>query len=77
MYIGLLVKYPLFMSDFNENTQISNFYENPSSGRRVIPCGQTDRQTDMTKLIVALRSFANAPENVTSRLQCAHPDFTN
>jgi hypothetical protein len=26
------------------------FYENPSSGSRVVPCGRTDRQTDMTKL---------------------------
>ena len=25
---------------------------------------QTDRQTDMTKLIVSLRNFANAPKNV-------------
>jgi len=27
---------------------------------------QTDRHTDMTKLIVAFRNFANAPENTTS-----------
>ena len=26
--------------------------------------GQTDRQTDMTKLIVAFRNFANAPKNM-------------
>jgi hypothetical protein len=25
--------------------------------------GQTDRQTDMTKLIVAFRNFANAPKS--------------
>jgi hypothetical protein len=31
--------------------------ENPSSGSRVVPCGQTD----MTKLIFAFRNFANAP----------------
>ena len=34
------------------------FHENPSSGSRVVPCGQTD----MTKLIVAFRNFANAPK---------------
>jgi hypothetical protein len=34
-----------------------------SSGSRVFPCGQTDRRTDMTKLIVAFRNFANAPKN--------------
>jgi hypothetical protein len=32
--------------------------------------GLTDGQTDMTKLTVALRSFANAPKNV-----CKVPDF--
>ena len=32
------------------------FYENPSSGSRVIPCGRTDVSTDMTKLIVASRT---------------------
>ena len=25
--------------------------------------GQTDRQTDMTKLVVTFRNFANAPKN--------------
>jgi len=37
------------------------FPENPSSGSRVVPCGQTDGLTDMTELIVAFRSFAIAP----------------
>jgi hypothetical protein len=27
--------------------------------------GQTDRWTDMTKLIVAFRSFANVPKNLS------------
>ena len=35
------------------------FHENPSSGSRVVPC----RRTDVTKLIVAFRSFANAPKS--------------
>jgi hypothetical protein len=39
-------------------------HENPSSGSRVVLRGRTDgwtdRQTDMTKLIVAFRNFANA-----------------
>jgi hypothetical protein len=34
------------------------FHENPFSGSRVVPCGQTD----MTKLTVAFCNFANAPE---------------
>jgi len=33
------------------------FHENPSSGSQVVACVQTD----MTKLIVAFRNFANAP----------------
>ena len=32
-----------------------------SSGSRVVPRGRADRRTDMTKLIVALRNFAKAP----------------
>ena len=36
-------------------------HENPSTGSRVVPCRRTDRQTDMTKLLVAFRYFANAP----------------
>ena len=40
----------------------NKFHENLSSGSRVVPCGRTDRQTYMTKLIVAFRSFANSPK---------------
>jgi len=39
------------------------FDEDLSSRSRVIPCGRTDGRTDMTKLIVALRNFSNAPKN--------------
>jgi hypothetical protein len=35
------------------------FHENPSSGRRLVPGGQTEGWAVMTKLIVAFRSFAN------------------
>jgi len=35
------------------------FHENPSSGSRVVPWGRAD----ITTLIVAFRSFANAPTN--------------
>jgi len=78
MYTGLHVKYPLFVSDFNETwlywtcfEKYSNtkFHENSSSGSQVVPCrlmdGQTDRQTDMTKLTVTFRNFANLPNNST------------
>jgi hypothetical protein len=69
-----LCKLPLLLSDFNETWIFSTdfrkkkssnikFYENPSIVSRVVPCGRTD----MTKLIVAFRNFANAPKNVGSR----------
>jgi len=53
-----------FLDVFSKNTQKSNITKicqwepEPSC-----PCGQTDGQTDMTKLIVAFCNFANAPEN--------------
>jgi hypothetical protein len=50
------------MSIFNENTH---------SGSRVVPCGRTDRQTNMTKLIVAFQNITNALKNgilATSKL---------
>jgi len=34
------------------------FHENPSSGSRVVSYGQTD----MTKLIIAVRNFSTAPQ---------------
>ena len=56
MYIGLHVKYSLFLSDFNEarvfSQQILEKYSNNkiydplSTGSRVVPSGWTDRQTD-------------------------------
>jgi hypothetical protein len=38
------------------------FYENPSSGRRIIP----SLRTDGTNLVLVFRSFANAPKNKLS-----------
>jgi hypothetical protein len=51
---------------FEEKSNIK-FYQNLSSGSRVVSGGQTYRridggQTDMTKLILAFRNFANAPK---------------
>jgi len=44
------------------------FYEIPSGGNRVVHAdgrmeGQTNGRTDMTKLKVAFRNFANGPKN--------------
>jgi hypothetical protein len=67
MYIRLHVKYPSFLSDFNEtrifsadfeNSSHIKFNKNPSGGSRVVPC----ENTDMTNIIVAFRNFANAPK---------------
>ena len=62
---------PLFLSDFNKTsvfldrfskkTSNTQFSEIPCSGRRVVSCKRMDRRTDMTKLIVAFRKFAQAP----------------
>jgi len=38
------------------------FHENLSSGSRVVQCGNTDGQTDMTRQIVAFRNFAMASQ---------------
>jgi len=45
------------------DTEVYEFHENPSHGSRVVPCGRTDRQTGMTKVIVAFRNFENAHLN--------------
>lgn len=38
--------------------------ENPSSGNRVVTCGQTDvRRTNATKLLAAFRNLASAPNS--------------
>ena len=69
-------KVPLVLQYFNQTgiysrqnfEKLSNikFNEYLSSGSWVVPCVQTDRQTDMMKTIVALRNFANAPKTNTS-----------
>jgi hypothetical protein len=69
MYIGLSVKCPLFLSDFNgtfvlstdfqKNAQMSNLTKiqwQPSCSIRK----DGHRQTGMTKLIIAFRDFSNA-----------------
>jgi hypothetical protein len=60
---------------FEESSNIKS-HQNLSSGIRVVPRGQTD----MTKLLLALREFANAPENhtieKTSQLDCRKSENT-
>jgi hypothetical protein len=55
-----------------KNSSNTKFHEKHSNGSRVFQCwetqgrtdGQMDRRTDMTKPIVVLRSFTNAPESL-------------
>jgi hypothetical protein len=70
IYIGLHVKYPLFLSDFNETWIFSaDFrkilkYQISLKSVQWQPCCSvlTDGRIDITKLIVAFRNFANAPK---------------
>jgi hypothetical protein len=72
MYLRFHSKYLLFFSYFNETWILSTefrkvlntkLYKNPSRVNRVVPFGRTDRQIDMTELIIAFRNFAKAPKN--------------
>jgi hypothetical protein len=57
----VLVRFQLWFSrQFLEKYSNIKFHENPFGGSRVVPCGRTD----MTKLIVAFRNFANGPNKV-------------
>jgi len=54
-----------FLNSFSKNTQISNFIKICPVGAELF---HADRRTDMTKLIVAFRTFANAPNNSVPNL---------
>ena len=71
MYFGLLhVKYRLFLSDFNQTWFFQTEFKKTLKYKNVIKIllveaetdGRTDGETDMTKLTVAFRNFANALE---------------
>jgi len=53
-----------FSQQIFEKSSNIKFIKNPFSGSsRDVPCGRTDRQTDMTKLRVTFCNFAKAPKN--------------
>jgi len=77
MYIGLHVRHPLFSCNFNEICGLSTyfrkisskkFYKNLSDGTRVVPCGQTEGQINIKKLIVDFRNLVNPSENSTRHI---------
>ena len=57
-----------FSGQIFEKYSNTKFNENPLSESWVVPCGrayrQTDRETDMTKLIVDFRNYVTAPKMV-------------
>ena len=50
---------PEFWQQVLEKYSAIKFNENPFIGSEVVPCGQTDGGTAMTKLMVTFRNFAN------------------
>jgi hypothetical protein len=69
MYIGLRGKYQLFLSNFKENwifstdIHVTNVMKISSFGDKSSHADRRTDITDMTKLLVAFRNFANAPKN--------------
>jgi len=59
MLYKILIKLQFSLQIFGKYSNIK-LNENPFSGRRVLSCGRTDGQRDITKLIVALGSFVTA-----------------
>ena len=73
MYIGLHVQYPLFLSEFNEtwifSTDLQRLLKYPISSRGswVVHCRQTDRCTDLMKLILALYYFVHTSKKTLQK----------
>jgi hypothetical protein len=57
----IIIKFEFSLNNLEKYPNIK-FHGNPLS-RRGVTCGRTDRQTDMTKPIVAFRNFAKGAQN--------------
>jgi len=57
----------VFSRNILEKCTNIKFYENPSTGSQVVSCGRTDGPTDMMKVTVAFRNFANTPKTAASQ----------
>jgi hypothetical protein len=71
---GLHVKFPLFLSDFNENWNMHKFLEqlpdfrgNPFSGSQIVTCGQTGEETDMVRVTNAFLFLLEGVEGKEKR----------
>ena len=64
MFFRILMKIEFSRQSFEEKYQISNFV-NPVQWESNCSM-RTDRRTDMTELIVAVRNFSKTPKKVTS-----------
>jgi hypothetical protein len=72
VYIGIYINYPLLVSDFNKtlifsavfskNGQIPNFMEICAVSAEMF---HVNPQRDITKLVVALRNFANMSKGLS------------
>jgi hypothetical protein len=70
----ILKKFEFSRQIFEKCSNI-RFHETSSSGSRVVPCGRTDGQADVMKLIIAFRNFAVAPQNANTQPQWIPPQI--
>jgi hypothetical protein len=64
------MKTEFFGQVFEKNSNIK-FYQNPSSGSRVVPCGRTDRNDEANRSFSQFREWAKKPTSVLGRNCCA------
>ena len=77
MYIGVHMQCLLLLSDYNKSLIFSTDFRKtlkykiplkPVQWEQSFSCGRTGGRTDMTKLIVAFRRFANAHKKVATTI---------
>ena len=56
-FCRILMTFEFSRQIFEKKNSNIKFHQNPSNGSLDVSYGQTERDTDMTKLIVAFRSF--------------------
>ena len=60
----ILMKSEYFGQFFDKNSNVK-FYDNPSRGSRICPCGRTDEWTEMTKLRCQFCLIIQRPYTIT------------